>query len=482
MGGSDRFKPRFKKNEVGKEIAKAKDMKKWVYMMMLLFECLYAKSQYVQLSPGHQKTVHHQGMIRAAIGNPAIADVQKVRGQDQVLITGKSLGQTSLMVWNKTNEKKTFIIDVVDLSDEKISELLKHVEGVRIQKEGDQTTLAGELYKNSDQEKIAYLKKISSRVVDKTHFNDKALQYLAVQIEKKLHNAGLSSVSAEPHEGQIWLKGHVRSQNQVASATHLARKFFSNIQDQMHVVAPQEGLILVDVKFVEVRKSNFNQFGFEWPASVSASGQMRFQNGQSQTSAIIGQNASLSFQALTEKGIAKVLSNPKLLCKHNTQATFLAGGEIPIRLISERYANVIFKPYGVHLALKPKINGQKVFLEVLIKISDIDPSLSIEGIPAMAEHHIKTALDLHINETVVLGGLFQNHSRKNVRKMPMLGHIPIIGELFKSRAFQNNQSEFFVTLTPMSARPNEAIQKKLGTDVKKIITAHSQGLDYSILD
>ena len=132
---------------------------------------------------------------------------------------------------------------------------------------------------------------------------------------------------------------------------------------------------------------------------------------------------------MIEKGDAKVLSNPKLLCQSGFPASFDAGGEIPIRLVSERSANVFFKSYGLHLDINAKSDaGKRTSIEILSRISDLDMATAIDGIPGIIEHKVNTAVNLNFGQTVALAGLIEIKNSKGTSNVAFFGHSQALGE------------------------------------------------------
>ncbi len=442
-------------NTFGKAFAISSYMNKYKTLIPSLYLTLLfmASSANAKLSlyVGEQKNLRLDGMVKVAIENPAVLDAWANDQTSSLTITGLSSGQSMLTIWLKNHQKKQMQFNVIQrktLSFRQVQNMLSKTKGVKTRLQNDQIVIEGQVYSPKDLRKILSLSQ-QSNIANLSSFNPKVLNFLKSTIERKFFEQGYAQLSLN-QEGQVlWIKGHLSDKTQIKKALIIAKNIYPLIETDVGQNQNQSSMILVDVKFLEVQKNNSKQYGIQWPENLSASGMMQTQNSNLQTSSIVGKDFTVQFKALSEKGVAKVLSNPKLLCTDGVPSSFLAGGEIPIRLLSERVADVMFKPYGVELKILAKINPHSsVTLKMLIKVSDIDAGLSVDGIPGIAQHHIETTADLEMGQTIVLGGLLQTRDRKNVRKVPLLGQVPIIGELFKSRAFQNNQSEFFVTLTP----------------------------------
>jgi len=159
------------------------------------------------------------------------------------------------------------------------------------------------------------------------------------------------------------------------------------------------------------------------------------------TSAI---NASLT------RGDAIALSEPKLTCKSGGSCKFLSGGEVPIPTTSAfGQTNVQFKPYGVKLEVDPIVSDSgTIRLKAFTELSQIDPTVTVAGIPGFITRRSETEVNLQSAQTLVISGLFDGSDNRTIVKVPGLGQIPVLGELFKSRDFQRKKSDLVIFLTP----------------------------------
>jgi pilus assembly protein CpaC len=119
---------------------------------------------------------------------------------------------------------------------------------------------------------------------------------------------------------------------------------------------------------------------------------------------------------------------------------------------------VVYKEFGIKLNFEPKIspNGE-IFLHVSQEVSELDFAnaviLSGFRIPALKSRKAESGLQLADGQTFVLAGLLDNKVQKNVSKIPLLGDIPILGALFRSTRYLNNETELMVMVTPKIVRP-----------------------------
>src|SRR3546814_500017 len=154
--------------------------------------------------------------------------------------------------------------------------------------------------------------------------------------------------------------------------------------------------------------------------------------------------------AMAQKGTAVVLAQPQLLARSGSTAEFLAGGEVPYSTVDANgNTNTAFKPYGVSLRITPQIerNGA-VRSRIEVEVSSVDNALSVPNGPSLKTRRAATEFNVRSGQTLVLAGFLSREATHNVDKVPGLGDIPILGELFKSSRFQRHETELAIFVTP----------------------------------
>lgn len=160
---------------------------------------------------------------------------------------------------------------------------------------------------------------------------------------------------------------------------------------------------------------------------------------------------------LVNNGDARLLAEPTLSCISGGQADFLVGGEVPIPVQNADGAlNVVFKPFGIILRIEPQTNDAGLIrTKVGVEVSSVDQAIQVLGIPGFATRKTNTEMNVQSGKTMVVAGLFSSEDAKTVVKMPGLGAVPILGELFKSRQFRRGESELVVLVTPSIIDPDD---------------------------
>jgi pilus assembly protein CpaC len=245
-----------------------------------------------------------------------------------------------------------------------------------------------------------------------------------------------------------------------------------------------EQTVMMDVKVVEFPRSQLRELGLKWGAAggaaiggiwrpvargdtsglaispaagaagtppITASGgsdALVYPSSPVVTSAVnLGLAAQL--QALEQKGTATVLAEPQLSTRSGYKATFHAGGEIPYSVASVNGVTVQFKPYGIRLDIEPRVARSGAIRAVIdSEVSSIDSSVSTTNGPALLTRRTRTEFNVKAGETIVLAGLLQRTNSTDIDSVPVLGNLPILGALFRSKRFQNKETELVVLVTP----------------------------------
>lgn len=167
-------------------------------------------------------------------------------------------------------------------------------------------------------------------------------------------------------------------------------------------------------------------------------------------------------EALARRGEAKLLARPSLVTADGGTAKFLAGGEVPIPVAQGLgQTSIQWKEFGVRLEAQPTItNDGRVALTVKPEVSSLDFANGLKqqsfNVPAIRSRRAETQVVLAPRETLMLGGLMNNEHSRGWEQIPGLGDIPILGELFKSRRFQDQQSELAILVTPRLISPDHS--------------------------
>jgi pilus assembly protein CpaC len=284
----------------------------------------------------------------------------------------------------------------------------------------------------------------------------------------------------------IVLQGVARSPEMAENVRTLAARLAGdkNVINRLSVRGPNQ--INLRVRIAEVQRSVIKQIGVNWDALLSAGsftfglatgnpalgaglGGFGVRNaptlGTGNVDSIVGGlhtdhwNINSVIDALENEGLVTVLAEPNLTAISGETASFLAGGEFPIPISqSNNTVTVEFKKFGVSLAFTPTLlsNGQ-ITLKVRPEVSQLSTQGEVRfngfSIPAITTRRAETTVELGSGQSFAIAGLLQNDINHDVRRLPGLGDLPILGALFRSDSFQRNESELVILVTPYIVRP-----------------------------
>jgi pilus assembly protein CpaC len=280
------------------------------------------------------------------------------------------------------------------------------------------------------------------------------------------------------------LSGTVSSPAALQQIMTLAESYDSGkIVNMMSVEGAQQ--VMLSVRFVEMERTTAKELGVNIgsqpvnPSSTTGTPQFAFVTsdtlanqfgstvGQLAANYRFGPNSDISIlvDALEDKGLVKTLAEPDLTTMSGETASFLAGGEFPIPVAeaapSAGVAGTItiqFQQFGIALAFTPTIlQDGLINLVVNPEVSSIDSTISINtngiSVPGLKIRRAHATVELRDGESFTIAGLLSNNYQSNVNELPFAGSLPILGALFRSQAYQTNQTELVIVVTPHLVTP-----------------------------
>lgn len=455
-------------------------------------------SSTISLGVGTQKVINVPGIARIAIGDPSIADVKPL-GSTQVLIVGQAEGGTTLLIWKSNGSRLSYLIRVRKKDPNEVIEEIKRLlgdrEGITVRMVGDRIYLDGYAYTTEDADRVNQISTLYTQVKSFVKVAPNAKKLVANNLNAALQRAGLKNVQANVVGTTIFLEGSVESQQDLQKAELITKAIGEHVENLL--VVGIRRMVLTEVQFVEIRRKNEDTIGIKWPLDLKGVGSANFTyttdfsidapaNLPFTASANLG--SDWAFGMIFNDGYGRLLAQPKLVCASGEKAEFLAGGELPIPMITNNMFTVEFKPFGVKLSIRPTADRHgNIQTEIEAEASKVDRSIAITAgsnlsIPGFATRRVKTNVTVRHGETIVMSGIFEHDEDKNVAKFPLLGHIPIIGELFKNRTFTGTKRELVIFVTPRIVNPDTERIRKLIDDIKARYKQARDEVTYGIFD
>ncbi len=195
------------------------------------------------------------------------------------------------------------------------------------------------------------------------------------------------------------------------------------------------------VEIVEIKKTSFSKIGVDFPTNYKAS---IVPNGNSTALPF-----EVALNALEQNGDAHVIASPRLSCRSGEQAHFLAGGEFPIKIVNYRTNDIQWKKHGILLNFKPLADlSGRISLSLTAEVSLLDTSQTVDGVPGLLVNRVESSVDMKSQETLSLSGLVKKIQGTSRQGLYALSQIPVLGLLFGSEDYRNDQSDLVIFITP----------------------------------
>lgn len=410
------------------------DMKN-LFFLVFYFQLPLLASEPVIVEKGLSVTIPIPAAGHIQSNNSKIIMLQDLGSRLRIL--GKDLGKTEILLENKK-------LEVVVLSSsnyqvyEALKDTLRPLKGLELSIEDKNIRVVGELFRVADWIRLSSaVKGLSGRYQFAAKIGDD-LKSLALKMISDHISQGklpLPTVALVP-QAKIFIPSSDKSLLQAYE--DLLRSFGFDVQENSKGLS-LEPLIEVKVLVAEIKKKFFYRFGIKWPSVYSAD---LLKSNE-------GVRNLLSLNALEENGLGKILASPVLQCRSGKEASFLAGGEFPIKIANFKTNDVIWKKYGVMLNFKPVADfSGRMSIAIETEISNIDTSQSVDGVPGILTNRIRSHFDLEKSETIALSGLIRNDFGQSQEGLPLLTKIPILGILFSSKDYREEKTELIVFVTP----------------------------------
>jgi pilus assembly protein CpaC len=284
----------------------------------------------------------------------------------------------------------------------------------------------------------------------------------------------------------VMLSGSVASQIEAQQAGDLAARLAGGTDKVVNsIVVRGRDQVMLKVTVAEVARSIIKQMGIDLSGSLNyGSSVVTFNNTNPFTAnsaplvpgnAITGSFGSTpsvqaTLRAMESAGVVRTLAEPNLTAISGESATFISGGEFPIPTgvtcqtttsgaIGQCVQTVSFKKFGISLNFTPVVLTEgRISLRVMTEVSEVSTDNALSGgqggttIPSIKTRRAETTLEIPSGGAMAMAGLIQDQTKQAINGLPGLSQLPVLGALFRSRDYVNNQTELMVIVTPYIVR------------------------------
>ncbi|WP_441240140.1 type II and III secretion system protein family protein [Tardiphaga sp. 768_D3_N2_1] len=278
----------------------------------------------------------------------------------------------------------------------------------------------------------------------------------------------------------VMLSGTASSQVEAQQATDLAARLVGGVDKVVNSISVRgRDQVMLKVTVAEVQRNIVKQLGVDLSASMSyGTSVVTFNNTNPFTargSALVPENflkgsfgstpsVTATLKAMENAGVIRTLAEPTLTAISGETANFLAGGEFPVpggntcdpttRICTTQ---ITFKKFGISLGFTPVVLSEgRISLRVGTEVSELsqENSVTISGtsIPAIKVNRADTTLEIPSGGSMVMAGLIKQQTKAAISGLPGMSQLPVLGTLFRSRDYVNNNTELMVLVTPYVVR------------------------------
>ena len=322
--------------------------------------------------------------------------------------------------------------------------------------------------------------------------------------EKIRASTGSGGIHVGSSNGQIVLSGVASNAVAADRAVEVAKTMVpeGNIVNAMKVAPSQQ--VMLRVRFLEVARSASREIGVNWFGANNAgnqgfatglgavlrphpvrAGHLAFRYSVLQrlcclrslvrlrcllasrwpVSPTSGGSLDVTLSALETKGLVRRLAEPDLIALSGDTASFLAGGEFPVPTVQPGGTGDVpvitteYKPFGVQLTFVPTVlAGGIINLRLAPSVSELDftQAIQISGftVPSLTKREARTTIELRDGQSFAIAGLLQSRNQRDISQLPWIGSVPVLGALFRSAAYQQEETDLVVIVTPHLVAPS----------------------------
>jgi pilus assembly protein CpaC len=303
-----------------------------------------------------------------------------------------------------------------------------------------------------------------------------------------------SSIHADAGEGRITLSGTVASEVDSDAAFKMASLYAKTVVNSLQVVPVHGKQVQLKLRIVEVDRTRLDQLGINIfaggrTAVGATTGQYASTTGVGSSLTVSDPldiflynaklNVGLTIQDLEQRQILQVLAEPTLTTLSGLTARFLSGGEFPFPVVqggtgSSTAITIQFRPYGVKVEFTPTVNADgSIRLKLSPEVSTLDFSnaVTISGftIPALSTRRAETEVEIQDGQSFGVSGLLDHRTTEIMSKVPGIGNVPILGELFRSKNFNHSVVELVIIVTATVVDPLASLREQTPDEPKLVV-------------
>jgi len=411
------------------------------------------------------------------VGSAEIIKVVPLRDEKQILLAGREVGVTNIIVYDTRGVRRdSFEITVIPANLAKVMKnvqvLLDDIEGLSFKIVNDRVYIQGEVSLDEEIRRVQELDTKEPLVESMVTLSPVSQRLLAALIQKEISAPG---VNVRLVGRKIMLEGVVHSGAASERAQAIAEAYYPEVVNVLEVrdverVPGQADTIVLIVHFVELTKSLTDEWGIQWTplAGTGVNFELTSENDGSGWSDITG-TATANITSLLPRldqarstGYARVLENPTVSVKSGEKAHIFSGSKVPFVFLDNGQKTVEYLDVGITLDVTPYSAGTDVDMQVAVKVSSLG-EVAPSGYQSIDQSEISTSQFAREGESIVIGGLERLSDRVNYNKLPSGVALAAEGlfTLYRSRDYKKSKSQFLVFVTPQIHKTSSTANKEI---------------------
>ena len=432
---------------------------------------------------GQIKNFPISGLIESIhLSKPGIVEVS--RGANRSILKVKALKKGTVDITANLSEQKSESLKVLVKNGsspalDSVKRILNKDANITVRENGEKILVSGKSGSTETARTIAEAKKkYPGTIVDLTEKSFARPQSVVQTINRIFNDNHINGLQAVSYGKIITVEGTPRDDFERDLAMRIARSIQSSIEDHTAGQSRSAESINIEVMFVDVERRDHLKVGVSRDNLAGNFGKASIAGPLGSLGKLSWQVSSLDMflNLLQYKTSSRLLSNPQIIGRSGEEAKFHSGGKAlfgveTTETSGKTHTDIKEIDYGVELNVKPVIDRVGLIdIKLHTKVSELTPSNMKNQLAEILLTDLKTSISLRSGQSILLSGLVHKRQRKGVEKVPILGDIPILGELFKSRSRDLEERELMIFVTLQKISPGDydtAQSQKLWDNAKK---------------
>ena len=437
----------------------------------------------IRLRVGQVKTINPGPIERVAVGSAEMISTSLLK-TGQLLIFGESAGVSSLRIWLVNGKELNYDVYIegfefqhergiqsLETKQKEVSELLKSIPGLALERVGPSIVMTGQY----DAEFARIVEQVKGQYPE---ILDLTLSTKYVEVSTILGD--VDGLTIKLVGDNIVLSGEIDIEyEEILSTLQGSYPEILDLTRKETLVVRPKRMVLMSIQITEFSTNALESLGIDW-GSPSGTGifngpggayaaeigdqalsvldnpatPSQFSNGPARAGSAFGYfgiatEITSRINLAVSSGNAVILASPRLVARSGGTAEFIAGGEIPIEIVTPTSAAVEFKEFGIILNIEPEVaTDGKILARVETEISAVDNSVAVGDTPGFLTRRTSADVSMTAGETLVLSGLVSQEISEDISGLAGLSQIPVLGRLFRSEDFRDRKTELVIFLTP----------------------------------